>query len=187
MLDTSYIRKGLKMTMDGQPWQVVEFQHCKPGKGGAFVRTKLKNMISGAVVDRTFRSGEKIEPAEMEERKMQYLYMDGAHYCFMDNETYEQMMLTDEQVGSVKDFLIENMDIDVLFYNDQPIGLTLPNFVEMEIAETEPGIKGDTASGATKPATLATGKTVLVPLFINENELIRIDTRTGEYVERVKK
>jgi elongation factor P len=164
----------------------VDFQHVKPGKGGAFVRTKLKNLLNGRVVDQTFRSGEKVEKPDLMERNMQFLYREGDRYCMMDNETYEQIMLTEDQVGEARLFLIENMNVDVLFFNQEPIALELPTFVELEVAQTEPGVKGDTAAGGSKPATLESGATVQVPLFINEGDRLKVDTRTGTYIERVK-
>jgi elongation factor P len=187
MYETSDIRKGLKIQMDGEPYIVVEFQFVKPGKGTAFTRTKIKNMITGAVLERTFRSGEKLEPANIEEHEMQYLYQEGESYCFMNNSTYEQVMIPDDVLGDDAKLMPDNTNVQVLFFNDRPVGVTLPNFVELEVAETEPGVKGDTASGATKSATLATGAVINVPLFIEEGEVLKIDTRTGEYIERVKK
>ena len=187
MYDTSDIRKGLKFQVDGVAFTVVEFQFVKPGKGTAFTRTKIRNLITGAVLERTYRTGEKLEPANIEEREMQYLYLDGDKYCFMDNATYEQVFIESEMVGETADFMPDNLDVMVMFFDDKPIGITLPNFVELEVTHTEPGMKGDTASGATKPATLSTGATINVPLFIEEGEWLKIDTRSSEYVERVKK
>lgn len=187
MYETSDIRKGLKFQIDGEPYIVVDFQFVKPGKGTAFTRTKIKNMITGAVLDRTYRSGEKLEPANIEERQMQFLYHEGDNFCMMDNTSYEQILVPPEVVGDAAQFMPDNIDVQVLFFNDRPVELTLPNFVELEVAHTEPGIKGDTASGATKPATLSTGGVVNVPLFIEEGEVLKIDTRTGAYIERVKK
>lgn len=187
MYDTSNIRKGLKIQIDGDPYVVVEFQFVKPGKGTAFTKTKIKNLITGAVLDRTYRSNEKLEPANIEENDMQYLYREGDKFVFMDNTTYEQTFIPEDVVDDSAKFLSDNLDVSVLFFDGRPIGVTLPNFVELEVTHTEPGIKGDTASGATKPATLSTEATINVPLFIEEGEWLRIDTRTGEYVERVKK
>jgi elongation factor P len=184
MYSTSDFRKGLKIEFKGEPYLIVDFLHVKPGKGGAFVRTKLKNMITGRVFDETFRSGEKFNRPDVEEKNMQYLYLDPQGYCFMDNETYEQFFLTEEQMGDAKNFLKENIDVDVLFYKGQPIGIDLPTTVNLEVVESEPGIKGDTATGATKPAKLETGYTVNVPLFINEGDVLKIDTRNGEYLSR---
>jgi elongation factor P len=186
MYSTAEFKKGLKVELDGTPFVIVDFQHVKPGKGGAFVRTKLKNLLNGRVVDQTFRSGEKVEKPDLMERNMQFLYREGDQCCMMDNETYEQIMLTDEQVGEARLYLIENMTVEVLFFNQKPVAVELPLFVELEIAQTEPGVKGDTAAGGSKPATLESGATVQVPLFINEGDRIKVDTRTGTYIERVK-
>lgn len=187
MIDTSAIRKNLKIIIDGDPWVVVDFQFVKPGKGQAFTRTRLKNMISGNVVERTFRSGEKLEEASTEEHEMTFLYSQGNLYHFMNNQTYEQIEVTETQVGEARFFLTENMNVEVLFFNNRPIGITLPNFVELQIVDTEPAIKGDTVSGATKMAELSTGHRLSVPLFLNPDDWILIDTRTGEYVERVRR
>ncbi len=170
MYSTAEFKKGLKVEIDGTPYIIVDFQHVKPGKGGAFVRTKLKNLLNGRVVDQTFRSGEKVEKPDLMEREMQYLYREGDRYCMMDNETYEQIMLTEEQVGEARLYLIENLNVEVLFFNQAPLAVELPNFVELEVAQTEPGFKGDTAAGGTKPATLESGATVQVPLFISEGD-----------------
>jgi elongation factor P len=184
-VDTSQFRNGLKIELDGEPFTIVFFQHVKPGKGGAFVRTKVKNLKTGRVLDRRFRSGERVEEAAVEDRKMQFLYQDGEQLVFMDTESYEQIPFTLEQVGDARKYLKENQDVDVLFWRGNPINIELPAFVEAVITQCEPGVKGDTASGATKPATLETGAVVQVPLFIREGERIRVDTRTGQYVERV--
>jgi len=186
MYSTAEFKKGLKIEIDGTPYIIVDFQHVKPGKGGAFVRTKLKNLLNGRVVDQTFRSGEKVEKPDLMEREMQYLYREGDRYCMMDNETYEQIMLTEEQVGEARLYLIDNLNVEVLFFNQAPLAVELPNFVELEVAQTEPGVKGDTAAGGTKPATLESGATLQVPLFISEGDRVRVDTRTGNYIERVK-
>ena len=184
-LDTSQFRNGLKIELDGEPFTIVYFQHVKPGKGGAFVRTKVKNLKTGRVLDRRFRSGEKVEAADIEDRKMQYLYQDGEQLVFMDCESYDQIPFTSEQVGDARKYLLENTDVDVLFWRGQPINIELPSFIEAAIRQCEPGVKGDTASGGTKPATLETGAIVQVPLFLKQGERIRVDTRTGQYVERV--
>jgi elongation factor P len=186
-MDIGEIRKGAKLVSEGDPWVVIEYQFVKPGKGQALYKCKMKNMVSGVIIDRTYRSGEKFEKADLEEHKMQYLYSDGDEYHFMNNETYDQVALNVEQVADAKHFLLENLAVDMLFFNGAPIGLTLPNFVELEIVESEPGVKGDTASNTTKPAVLSTGYEVQVPLFIDQGETIKVDTRTGQYVERVKK
>ena len=184
-VDTSQFRNGLKIILDGEPFMITYFQHVKPGKGGAFVRTKVRNLKTGRTLDRRFRSGEKIEEADVEERKMQYLYRDSDSFVFMDTETYDQMPFTAEQIGDDRQFLMENLDVSVLLWNDKPINIELPNFIQAVITQCEPGEKGDTASNVTKPATLETGAVVQVPLFIKEGEKIRVDTRSGEYVERV--
>jgi elongation factor P len=187
MYDTSDFRKGLKVRIEGQPYIIIEAQFVKPGKGQAFTRTRLKNMITGTVLDRSYRSGEKLEPADMEERTMQYLYAEGDGRVFMDTRSYEQMHLTDEQLAENVYYLLEGTAVDILLFEGRPIGVTPPTFVELEVVETEPGFKGDTSSGTTKPAKLQTGLTVNVPLFVNAGDVLRVDTRTGEYVERVKR
>lgn len=172
------------MELDGVPYSIVEFQHVKPGKGGAFVRTKLKNLKLGTVIDRTFRAGEKMPLADFEQRRAQYLYRDDAFH-FMDLKTYDQLALRPEVVGDAADYLKEEMEVGVLFHGPEPFGLELPNFVELRVAKTDPGLRGDTASGGSKPAVMETGATVNVPLFINEGDILRIDTRDGHYIERV--
>ncbi|MBI5248315.1 MAG: elongation factor P [Desulfomonile tiedjei] len=186
MYSTPDFRKGLKIELNGEPFTIVDFLHVKPGKGGAFVRTTLKSLITGNVIDRTFRSGEKIDKPNLEEKQMQYLYESDGEFHFMDNETYEQSFLTEAQLGDARNYLQENVTVGMLFHNDKPIGVEVPIFVELRVASTEPGIKGDTAAGATKPATLETGMNVQVPLFVNEGDMLKIDTRTGKYIERVK-
>jgi elongation factor P len=186
MYESGDLRKGLKIEIDGEPFIIVQFEFVKPGKGQALYKCKLKNMITGTQFDRTYRSGEKFIPADLEEIEMEYLYFDGQNYCFMNSTNYEQEMLTADQVGEATAFLKENTVCNVLLFQRSAIGITLPNFVELRITEAEPWAKGDTASGSTKPAVLETGHVVQVPPFVNEGEMIRIDTRTGEYVERVK-
>jgi len=186
MYSTAEFKKGLKIELDGVPYIIVDFQHVKPGKGGAFVRTKLKSLLTGRVLDQTFRSGEKVKRPDLMEREMQYLYGEGDRYCMMDNETYEQIMLTEDQVGEARLYLTENLNVKILFFNQQPVGVEVPLFVELEVAQTEPGVKGDTAAGGTKPAILESGVTIQVPLFISEGERVKVDTRTGAYIERVK-
>jgi elongation factor P len=186
MYSTPDFRKGLKIELNGEPFSIVDFLHVKPGKGGAFVRTTLKSLFTGNVIDRTFRSGEKIDKPNLEEKEMQYLYESDGQFHFMDNETYEQSYLTQDQLGEARNYLQENVSVTVLFHNDKPIGVEVPMFVELKVATAEPGLKGDTAGGATKPATLETGMVVQVPLFINEGDVLRIDTRTGKYMERVR-
>jgi elongation factor P len=186
-VDTSQFRNGLKVEIDGDPYNMIFFQHVKPGKGGAFVRTKLKNKRTGRVLERTYRSGERLDEADVQDRRMQYLYQDSSGLVFMDTETYDQMAIPLERVGEAKSFLKENLEVDVILYKGNAINIDLPAFIEAVVTKTEPGIKGDTASGATKPATIETGAVVLVPLFLKEGETIRVDTRTGEYVERVSR
>ena len=184
-VDTSRFRNGLKIELDGEPFTIVFFQHVKPGKGGAFVRTKVKNLRTGRVLDRTFRSGERVDEADIEDRRMQYLYQDGEQLVFMDTKNYEQIALSRQEVGEASNYLKEDMEIEVLYINGAPAGVELPTFAELRVVRTDPGVRGDTASGGSKPATLETGAVVQVPLFIKEGEAIRVDTRTGEYVERV--
>ncbi len=184
-VDTSQFRNGLKVEIDGEPYVMTYFQHVKPGKGGAFVRTKIKNLRTGRVLEKTFRSGEKVDEAEIEDKRMQYLYQDGEQMVFMDQETYDQLPFTQEQIGDARKYLMENLEVDVVFWRGKPINIELPAFVEAVVSQCDPGFKGDTASGATKPATLETGAVVQVPLFIKEGEKIRVDTRTNAYVERV--
>lgn len=187
MYESSDLRKGLKIVIDGDPYIVTDFQFSKPGKGQALYRCKLKNMVTGYTMDRTYRSGEKFEPANLDEAHMQYLYKDSDGYHFMDTRTYNQVRVTEDHVGDAKNFLSENMEVDVLFFQDTPIDISLPIFVELRVAKAAPGVRGDTATGATKPVTLDTGYELQVPLFIEEGEVLKIDTRTGQYVERAKK
>ena len=183
---TSDFRNGLKVEIDGHPYTVVYFQFVKPGKGTAFTRTKLKHMVSGNVLERTYRTGETLMAADVEEESMQYLYNDGEFYHFMNEETFEQLAIPKEQLEGTSDFLTENLVVDVLFYKGNPTSVTLPNFIESQVTYCEPGVRGNTAQGATKPATLACGATINVPLFINDGEVLKVDTRTREYVSRVK-
>ena len=177
-------KNGLTIEWDGGVYQVIDFQHVKPGKGAAFVRTKLKNIKSGGVVEKSFRPTEKFDAAHIERKDMQYLYADGDMYNFMDNETYEQIALSEDQVGDSLKFVKENDNVKMLSHNGEVFAIEPPLFVELEITATEPGVKGDTATGATKPATVETGATVYVPLFVNLGDKIKIDTRTGEYLSR---
>lgn len=186
MYETSDIRKNLKVLIDGTPCVVVWHQFVKPGKGQAFTRTKLKNMLTGNTIERTFKSGEKLTPADLEERTMQYLYADGDSRVFMDTSTYDQLSLSNEQLGETAGYLLDGTEVSVLLFDGKPIGVTPPNFVVLEVTETEPGFKGDTSSNTTKPATVETGITVNVPLFVEEGDKLKIDTRTGDYVERAK-
>ena len=182
-VSTAEFRKGLKIELDGQPYNIVEFQHVKPGKGGAFVRTKLKHLRLGRVVDRTFRAGEKVGLVDYEQRSMQFLYKDD-NFHFMNLDTYEQIALPADVVGEAANWLKETMEVEVFVINGDPAGVDVPNFVELEVVKTDPGLRGDTASGGSKPATLETGAVVQVPLFIDQGEVLRIDTRTGAYIER---
>lgn len=184
MISTNEFRTGVTVEIDGDVFAIVDFQHVKPGKGAAFVRSKLKNVKTGNVVEKTFRAGEKLPRAHVDRRQMQYLYFTGDAYEVMDNENFEQMSLTEAQIGDAKKFLKENMVITVALYQGNPIGVEVPNFVELEVVETDPGIKGDTASGGSKPAKLETGAVVQVPFFVNVGDVLRIDTRTGTYMER---
>ena len=186
MLESGDLKKGLKLEMDGEPYVIVQFAFVKPGKGQALYKCKLKNMVTGAQFDKTFRSGEKFNEANLEEVEMEYLYSEGDQLCFMNTSTYDQEFVSAEQVGEAINFLKENTVCSVLLYKDRPIGITLPFFIDLLVKKTDPWVKGDTASGDSKPATLETGHNLNVPPFIQEGELIRIDTRTGEYVERVK-
>ncbi len=186
MYESSDLRKGLKIEIDGDPYVVVQFEFVKPGKGQSLYKCRLKNMISGSQFDKTYRSGEKFKEANLEAVEMEYLYFDGSAYCFMNSSNYEQEFLSEEQVGDAKAFLKENTVCNVLMFDKKALDISLPNFVELTITDAEPWAKGDTAAGSTKPATLETGHVVQVPPFVNEGEKIRIDTRTGQYVERVK-
>ncbi|MDD5089404.1 MAG: elongation factor P [Candidatus Wallbacteria bacterium] len=185
MISTNEFRNGITLEIDNELWVIVDFQHVKPGKGAAFTRTRLKNIRSGLVSDKTYKSGEKFQQAHIEDRKMQYLYNDGEVYHFMDGESYEQFMLDSALVADASKFLLENMEVHIKMYNlDTPIGVELPNFVELVIAECEPAVKGDSVNNVTKKAKMQTGCVVNVPLFISQGEKIRIDTRTGEYIGR---
>ena len=185
MIMAGDFRKGVTVEIDGQVWSIADFQHVKPGKGAAFVRTRLKNVMTGAVLERTFSPTDKYPTAHIETKEMQYLYNDGELYYFMDTETFEQLPLNHEQVEDAIDFIVENQNVTMRVYNCNPCSVAAPNFVELTVTETEPGFRGDTATGTTKPATLETGYKINVPLFVNEGDRIRVDTRTGEYMERV--
>ncbi len=184
MISAGDFKNGVTFEFDGQIYQVVEFQHVKPGKGAAFVRTKMKNIITGATVERTFNPTDKMPKAHIERKDMQYLYNDGDLFYFMDTETFEQLPINKETIGDSFKFVKENMMIKILSYKGNVFGIEPPTFVELEVTHTEPGFKGDTATGATKPATLETGAVVKVPLFVNQGDIVRVDTRTGEYLER---
>ncbi|MFQ6041472.1 MAG: elongation factor P [Candidatus Poribacteria bacterium] len=185
MATTSDFRNGLVIKLNDVIYTIVEFLHVKPGKGGAFVRTKLKKVTDGSVIDRTFRAGERIEDVRLEDREMEFLYRDNGLFYFMDCETYEQYALTAAQLGDGLKFLKENTVVTVKFHNDEPLIVELPFFVDLNIVETDPGVRGDTASGGSKPAKLETGAVIQVPLFVKNGSTVRVDTRTGEYVERV--
>ena len=186
MFSTVNFRNGVRLMIEGEPFYIVEFQHVKPGKGGAFVRTKLKSFISGNVLDRTFRSGERFEEPDLEECEMQFLYTTVDSYTFMDTETYEQLTFEKSQLGENADLLKENMIAKILIYEHRPIAVELPIFIELKVVDAEPGVRGDTASGGTKPAIVETGATVKVPLYLEVGTVIKIDTRTRSYVERVR-
>jgi len=185
MVDTSEFRNGLKIEIDNEPFEIVHFQHVKPGKGSAFVRTKIKSLISGRMLEPTFRSGDKVIRADVEEKEMQYLYAQGEDFYFMDAKTYDQTFLSKEQLGEARNFLKENIMAHIVFYKGKPVGVELPNAVDLRVKKCDPGVRGDTVSGAQKPATVESGYVVNVPLFINEGDLVRIDTRSGEYLTRV--
>lgn len=186
MYSTSEFRKGLKIELDGDPYLIVDCQHVKPGKGVAFTKVKIKNLVNQRVIERTFRSGEKAGRPDLTERDMEFLYVEDDQFYFMDTNNYEQVHIEREDIGDAVNFLKEGMHTCILFFQNKAIGIELPTFVELKIVETEPGVKGDTVSGATKVAVLETGATVMVPLFVNQDEVLKIDTRTGAYVERVK-
>jgi len=182
--ETSDFRKGLKILHNGQPYSIVDFQHVKPGKGNQFTRTKLRNLMTGSVLEVTYRSGERVEDAEVEQRTMQFLYADGPTYHFMDQKTYDQVEIQEDVIGSAKDFILPEMNAEVVFWRGRPVTAEIPQHVELKIEYCEPGVRGDTATNVTKPATLETGATVNVPLFINIGDTVKVDTSTGSYLER---
>jgi len=185
LISTNEFRNGSHIEIDGKIWKIVEFQHVKPGKGGAFVRTKLRRIEDGSVIDKTFRAGEKFRPVRTESRKMQYLYDSGDAAVFMDNRDYDQIEISREALGDSMQWVLPNAEVDVLFVDEKPSDVAVPSAIDMKVTQTDPGLKGDTASGGgNKPATLESGVTVQVPLFIEEGETVRVDTRTGEYVSR---
>lgn len=186
MISTSEFRNGSRLELDKIPYYIIEFQNVKPGKGGAFVRTKLKNLKTGQVVDRTFRSGEKVDEPNLDECDMQFLYANGDDFIFMDMSTYDQFTYPKSQLGENTDLLKEETIVKILLYNGEPISVELPIFMDLKVVETDPGIRGDTASGGTKPAIVETGASIKVPLYMEAGEVIRIDTRTRVYVERVR-
>ena len=185
MATSNDLKNGMTLDIDGQLWNVVEFQHVKPGKGGAFVRTTLKNVLSGKVVDRTFNAGVKVEVANVDKRDMTYLYKEGADFVFMDGETYDQIPVSAEVVAGNADYLLENAEVNVALHDGTPLYVELPASVELVIAHTDPGLQGDRSTGGTKPATLETGATIQVPLFVSTGEKVKVDTRDGRYISRV--
>ncbi len=187
MASTQEFRKNLKLLVDGTPYVVLEAQFVKPGKGQAFTRCRLKNLVTGNVIERTYKSGESVELADIEQRKMQYIYPEGDAFVFMNQATGDQVHVDAEHIGEEKRFLIDGLEVEVVLFNGNPIGVELPAHVVIQVAQSDPGLKGDTASGATKPATLSTGASINVPLFINEGEWIKVDTRSGAYLERVNR
>jgi elongation factor P len=186
VISTVDFRNGVRLMVEGDPFYIVEFQHVKPGKGGAFVRTKLKSYLTGNLLDRTFRSGERFEEPKLDEREMQFLYATDDDYTFMDNESYEQLTFAKQQLGENADLIKENMIVKILVYEHRPIDVELPNFIELKVVDADPGVRGDTASGGTKPATVETGAIIKVPLYLEVGTVIKIDTRTRSYVERVR-
>ncbi|MCL2315053.1 MAG: elongation factor P [Proteobacteria bacterium] len=185
VIDTSEFRKGLKIEIDNEPFEIVDFQHVKPGKGSAFVRTSIKSLITGRLLQPTLKSGEKVGKPDIEDKEMQFLYQQGEEFYFMDNRSYEQTFLSASVLGDARDFLKENIDVSILFYNGAAIGVSLPNSVDLKVVQCDPSVRGDTVTGASKPAKLETGYTVNVPLFINEGDVLKIDTRDGKYLTRV--
>ncbi|MFI7588898.1 elongation factor P [Spongisporangium articulatum] len=185
MATTNDLKNGIVLNIDGQLWSVVEFQHVKPGKGGAFVRTKLKSVLSGKVVDRTFNAGTKVETANVDKRDMQYLYKDGSDFVFMDTKTYDQLPVPEATVGDAASYLLENMEAVVATHDGSPLYIELPASVVLEITYTEPGLQGDRSTGGTKPATVETGATIQVPLFVETGTKVKVDTRSGDYLGRV--
>ncbi|SPP66261.1 elongation factor P [Nitrospira lenta] len=186
MISTVDFRNGVRLMVEGDPFYIVEFQHVKPGKGGAFVRTKLKSYLTGNLLDRTFRSGERFDEPKLDEREMQFLYATDDDYTFMDNESYEQLTFAKKTLGENADLIKENMLVKILVYEHRPIDVELPNFIELKVVDADPGVRGDTASGGTKPATVETGAIIKVPLYLEVGTVIKIDTRTRSYVERVR-
>ncbi|MFO0594173.1 MAG: elongation factor P [Myxococcaceae bacterium] len=184
VIDTSEFRKGMKIEIDGEPFEILEFQHVKPGKGSAFTRTTIRSLLSQRNLERTFKSGDKVDRPDIEEKDMQYLYAQGDEFHFMDQKSFEQTYLDAKTLGEAKNFLKENINAAIMFFNGKAIGVTLPNSVELKVVKCDPGVRGDTVSGAQKPATLETGYVINVPLFINEGDVLKIDTRSGEYLTR---
>ncbi|MCE3010877.1 MAG: elongation factor P [Proteobacteria bacterium] len=185
MYETGDFKKNLKIMVEGAPFQILDFQHVKPGKGNQFTRTKMRNLLTGQLLERTFKSGERFEIPNTENREMTFLYKDESGYAFMDKTSYEQITMMENEVGDASNYLIENLEVVILFYNERPVSIDVPKAVNLKVAKAEPGIKGDRVTGATKPATMETGLVVNVPLHINEGDVLRIDTSTGDYVGRV--
>lgn len=185
VIDTSEFKKGMKIEIDGEPFEILDFQHVKPGKGSAFVRTTIRSLLSGRTLEPTMKSGDKVGKPDIEDKDMQYLYKEGEDYYFMDTRNYEQTFISEKVLGEQKNFLKENINASILFYNGKAIGVSLPNSVDLKVTKCDPGIRGDTVSGALKPAELETGYSVNVPLFINEGDVLKIDTRDGKYLTRV--
>ncbi|MBX3017811.1 MAG: elongation factor P [Bdellovibrionaceae bacterium] len=185
MYENADFKKGLKIMVEGSPYTILDFQHVKPGKGNQFTRTKMRNLLTGQQLERTFKSGERFEVPNVMTRDMSYLYKDDNGYTFMDKESYDQIVMTENEIGEAKDYLIENLEVTLLFYNDRPVSVDVPKAVNLRVTQTDPGMRGDTVTGAQKPATLETGLVVKVPLHISEGDLLRVDTTTGDYVSRV--
>lgn len=185
VIDTSEFKKGMKIEIDGEPFEILDFQHVKPGKGSAFVRTTIRSLLTGRTLEPTMKSGDKVGKPDIEDKDMQYLYKEGEDYYFMDTRNYEQTFISEKVLGEQKNFLKENINASILFYNGKAIGVSLPNSVDLKVVKCDPGIRGDTVSGALKPAELETGYSVNVPLFINEGDVLKIDTRDGKYLTRV--
>lgn len=185
-ISMSDLKKGLKIELDGIPYRITEYQHVKPGKGAAFVRTKIKSFLTGRVIEKTFHAGDKAEVPNLEQKTMQYLYHDGDFYQFMDTTTFEQIGLDEDQVGDAKDWMLESMEVEILFFNEKPISLEVPQVVELKVIDTPPDFKGDTSQGGKKPATLETGVVVNVPFHVLEGDVIRVDTKEGAYLEKAK-
>ena len=186
MYEAADLRKGLKIQIDGEPYIITDFSFVKPGKGQALYKCRLKNLITGSQFDRNYRSGDRFEQADLDEQEMEFLYQEGNQYCFMNTSTYEQMHMEEEQVGDAKNFLTNNLKVSVSFFQGRPMAINLPTFVDLKVIKADPGVKGDTATGATKPVTMETGYEIQVPLFIEQGETLRLDTRTGQYVSRIK-
>jgi elongation factor P len=186
MYEAADLRKGLKIQIEGEPYILTDFSFVKPGKGQALYKCKLKNLITGSQFDRTFRSGDRFEQADMDEQEMEFLYQEGTQYCFMNTSSYEQVHMEEEQVGDAKNYLTNNVKVSISFFQAKPMAIVFPTFVDLKVVKADPGMKGDTATGATKPVTMETGYEIQVPLFVEEGETLRLDTRTGQYVSRVK-